>query len=151
MSADTRQAEAISFLTERASGYRKAVYPLIAVAGVIGLAAIYLIDPREPGNYPICPFFGLTGWHCPGCGTLRALHQLLHGDIAAAFGFNAYTMLAVPAIVYSLSTDALRAYGLPAPPRLFIPAGWIWALLAAVAVFWILRNLPVEPLTILAP
>lgn len=140
-----------SFLAERASGYHKTVYPLIAAAGVVGLAAIYLIDPREPGNYPICPFFGLTGWHCPGCGTLRSLHQLLHGNISAALGFNAYTMLALPAIVYSLSAAALRAYGLPAPPRLFITAGWIWALLAAVTAFWILRNLPVEPLIILAP
>lgn len=151
MSPDTNQRPAQYLLPVRASGYQKAVYPLIAAAGVIGLAAIYLIDPREPGNYPICPFFGLTGWHCPGCGTLRALHHLLHRDIAAAFGFNAYTMLALPAIVYSLSAAALRAYGLPAPPRLFIPAGWIWSLLAAILAFWILRNLPVEPLIILAP
>lgn len=126
-------------------------YAILTGAGVAVLAVIYLFDPREPGTYPICPFFGLTGWHCPGCGTLRAMHQLLHGNIAAAFGFNAYAMLALPAIAYSLTAGALRTYGLPAPPRLFIPARWIWALLAAVLAFWLLRNLPIAPLTILAP
>lgn len=136
---------------ERKPGVSKAIPPLIAAAGVTALAMIYMFDPREPGNYPVCPFFGLTGWHCPGCGTLRALHQLLHGNIAAAFGFNPYAMTALPAIAYSLSAEALRAYALPAPPRIFIPARWIWALLAAITAFWILRNLPIAPLSILAP
>lgn len=130
---------------------RWAVYALTAAAGVTGLAVIYLFDPREPGNYPVCPFFGLTGWHCPGCGTLRAIHQSMRGNIAAAFGFNAYAMLVLPAVVWWLAAGFLRAYGLPAPPRVFIPARWIWALLAAVLAFWLLRNLPVAPLTTLAP
>ena len=128
-----------------------AIYAPIAAAGAIGLAVIYLLDPREPGTYPVCPFFGLTGWHCPGCGTLRALHQLMHGNIAAAFGFNAYAMLVLPAIAWCLAAGFLRAYGRPAPPRIFIPARWIWALLAAVLAFWLLRNLPYPPANILAP
>ena len=126
-------------------------YAVLAVAGAAGLAVVYLFDPREPGLYPVCPFFGLTGWHCPGCGTLRALHQLLHGNVAAAFGYNAYTMLALPIVAYSFAAGGLRAYRLPAPPRVFIPARWIWALLAAILAFWLLRNLPFGPFPILAP
>ena len=126
-------------------------YALLAGASAAGLAAVYLFDPREPGLYPVCPFFGLTGWHCPGCGTLRALHQLLHGNVAAAFGYNAYAMLALPAIAYSVAAGGLRAHKLPAPPPVFVPARWIWALLAAVLAFWLLRNLPWEPLAVLAP
>ena len=128
-----------------------AVYGLLAGAGVFGLAVVYLFDPRNPGLYPICPFFGLTGCYCPGCGTLRALHQLLHGNIAAAFGYNPYSMLALPAIGYSLAAGGLRSHGLPAPPIPTIPARWIWALLAAILAFWLLRNLPFGVFTVLAP
>ena len=128
-----------------------AVYLLGAAAGAVALAVIYLFDPRNPGLYPVCPFFGLTGYHCPGCGTLRAIHQLLHGNVIAAFGYNPYSMLALPVIGYSLAAGGLRTYGLPAPPRLSIPAPWIWALLAAVLAFWLLRNLPIAPFAILAP
>lgn len=112
---------------------------------------VYLFDPRNPGMYPICPFFGLTGCYCPGCGTLRALHQLMHGNVAAAFGYNAYAMLSLPSVVYSLTVGALQDYGLPAPPRVFISARWIWALLVAVLTFWLLRNLPYAPFAVLAP
>ena len=126
-------------------------YAIVAVTGVAGLTVVYFFDPRNPGLYPVCPFFGLTGCYCPGCGTLRAVHQLLHGNIPAAFGYNPYSMLALPAIGYSLVAGRLRAYRLPAPPPLAIPTGWIWALLAAILAFLLLRNLPLAPFTILAP
>ncbi len=126
-------------------------YALAAVAGLAGLTVVYLFDPRNPGLYPICPFLGLTGCYCPGCGTLRALHQLLHGNVIAAFGYNPYSMLALPAIAYTLAARGLRAYRLPAPPPLTIPARWIWALLVAILAFWLLRNLPLRVFAVLAP
>ena len=52
-------------------------YVALIALGFAGVAVLYTFDPRNPGTYPICPFLGLTGFHCPGCGTLRALHQLL--------------------------------------------------------------------------
>ena len=124
---------------------------LLTAVAIAGLAVVYLFDPRNPGIYPVCPFFGLTGCYCPGCGTLRALHQLMHGNVAAAFGYNAYAMLALPVVVYSFAASGLRAYGLPAPPIVFVSARWIWALLAAVLAFWLLRNLSFAPFAILAP
>jgi hypothetical protein len=33
----------------------------------------------------------------------------------------------------------------------FIPHQWIWALLVGVVAFWVLRNVPIDPLTVLAP
>ena len=129
----------------------RAAYVLLAGAGIAGLTLLYLFDPRNPGVYPVCPFFVLTGCYCPGCGTLRGLHQLMHGNIGAAFRYNAYAMLALPALAYSFAAGALRAYGLPAPPRVFVPARWIWTLLAAVLAFWLLRNVPFAPFSVLAP
>ena len=138
-------------LTGKASAPLRTVYAALAVMGVAAAAAVYLFDPRDPGLYPVCPFFGLTGCYCPGCGTLRAVHQLMHGNVVAAFGYNVYAMLALPVIAYSFAVGGLRAYGLPAPPRVFIPASWIWALLFAVMAFWLLRNLGFAPFSFLAP
>ena len=45
----------------------------------------------------------------------------------------------------------MRAFGLKAPRPAFVHPRWIWALLAAVVVFWVLRNLPFTPLAMLAP
>ena len=135
-------------------GYRiapRVAYIALAVLGSLGVVMLYTFDPRNPGTYPICPFLGLTGYHCPGCGTLRALHQLLHGNVIGALGYNPLTVLSLPFIAYSYAAGAMRACRVPVLPRVFIPPGWIWALLIGIVAFWVLRNVPVAPLTILAP
>ena len=129
----------------------RATYVGLALLGLAGLAVLYAVDPRNPGSYPVCPFLGLTGCYCPGCGTLRALHRLMFGDIAGALGYNPLTVMSLPLVAYSLAAGALRAFDLPAPRPLFLRSRWIWALLAGVVAFWALRNLPVGPLTALAP
>ena len=121
------------------------------VLGLVVVAVLYTFDPRNPGTYPICPFLGLTGYHCPGCGTLRALHQLLHGNVMAALGYNPLTVLSLPFIIYSFTVGELRVFRIAAPPRVFIPHQFIWALFVGIVAFWLLRNVPVEPLTVLAP
>ena len=129
----------------------RAKYAWMAFAGLVGLVLLYNVDPRNPGSYPICPFLGLTGCFCPGCGTLRALHLLLHGNPIAAFGYNPFAVLSIPFIAYSYVTGALRTFALPAPAPVFVQSRWIWGLLAAVLAFWALRNVPFAPFTVLAP
>ena len=127
------------------------VVAALAAVAALGLAVVYLVDPRVQSVYPICPFFGLTGFHCAGCGTLRALHTLMRGDVAAAVGYNAMAMASLPFIAYSGARATMSAFGLPSPPRAFIPHRWIWALLAGVIAFWALRNVPIHPFAALAP
>ena len=126
-------------------------YIALAVLGVIGVTVLYTFDPRNPGTYPVCPFLGLTGYHCPGCGTLRALHQLLHGNVIAALGYNPLTVLSLPFIAYSFVDRAMRVFRVKDLPSIFVPHGYIWALFVGIVAFWVLRNVPVEPLTALAP
>ena len=115
------------------------------------LALVYARNPEEPGFFPPCPFFTLTGLYCPGCGTLRGLHQLLNGNLVAAFGYNPYSMLALPIIGYAfLSALLLTTWG-NRLPTVFIHPTLIWGLLVAVLAFWVLRNIPVFPFTALAP
>ena len=129
----------------------RVTYAGLALLGFAGLAVLYAVDPRNPGSYPICPFLGLTGCYCPGCGTLRALQRLMFGDVSGALGYNPLTVLSLPFIAYSFAAGALRAFDLPAPRPLFLHSRWIWALLTAIFLFWALRNIPVGPLTALAP
>ena len=46
----------------------------------VALATLATVDPNQPGHYPTCPFLATTGFYCPGCGALRAVHDLLHGE-----------------------------------------------------------------------
>jgi hypothetical protein len=62
----------------------------------IGLAVatvLFFCDPAQVPIYPVCLFHRVTGLDCPGCGSLRALHELLHGNLAAAVHFNAFLVL----------------------------------------------------------
>ena len=129
----------------------KAAYLGLALLAAAGITFLYVFDPRNEGVLPTCPFLSLTGCYCPGCGTLRALYMLLRGDVVSALGYNALTVLSLPFIAYSLSTAAMRAFDLRAPRPVFVRPNLIWALLAVVVAFWILRNLPFATLIVLAP
>ena len=80
--------------------------PVLAVttAGLAAAAALFAIDPNEPGHYPTCPFLATTGLYCPGCGALRGIHDLLHGDIAGALARNPMTVIAVPYLILAWFT-----------------------------------------------
>jgi hypothetical protein len=113
-------------------------------AGGLGLAAAaYLaaVDPNQPGHYPTCPFLWVTGRYCPGCGGLRALHDVFHGQFAAAVSANLVAVLLLPAVVALwLGWSRNRLFGYT--NRLRFPAWLGWSALALVLVFWGLRNLP---------
>jgi hypothetical protein len=119
----------------------------LAVAAVSGAAlaaaaTLWAVDPNQPGHYPTCPFLATTGLYCPGCGALRATHDLLHGDVSGALARNPLAVLAVPYLVLAFVTFVLRSTGRPAPRSTSLPAWVIWALLAVVLAFTVLRNLP---------
>lgn len=118
--------------------------PVAAVTGAALVAAttLWAIDPNQPGHYPTCPFLATTGLYCPGCGSLRATHDLLHGDLAGALARNPLAVLAVPYLLLAFVTFVLRATGRPAPRSTSLPPWVIWALLAVVLAFTLLRNLP---------
>lgn len=124
---------------------------MVVCAVAAACAVLYLFDPARSQLYPLCPFNMLTGFHCPGCGTLRASHELLHLNVGAALRLNPITVLATPFLGYALLSRAMLGLRGRSLPRAFIPAAWIWALFGVILVFWFLRNLPVYPFLLLAP
>jgi hypothetical protein len=59
-------------------------------------SVLFLFDPATAGFYPPCLFRTIFGFECPGCGSLRAGHQLLHGNLAAAWAQNRTIFVALP-------------------------------------------------------
>ena len=125
---------------------------LLFISGVIFvvLLALFVLDPSEGSFYPPCPFHRLTGLYCPGCGSLRAVNQMLHGNLAAAFGLNPLMVLSLPFLGYCLISPRVHAVTKRAPAG-FIPAFWIWLILLVIILYWVLRNLPFYPFNFLAP
>jgi len=110
---------------------------LLWVLAIAALVALYLLDPETSRVFLPCPFHWLTGLECPGCGSQRAMHDLLHGRVGEAFEHNAALVVAIP--VLGLQWGASRLHpdkrSWSADNRVVI--GWAVAL-----VGWgVLRNL----------
>lgn len=128
---------------ERARRLRATVAPL-AAALAAGAAVVFVaaVDPNEPGHYPTCPFLMLTGLYCPGCGGLRAVHALAHGDLGAALGFNPFVVVMGLVAAFLWGRWALGSWrGRPSAGKSIHPA-YIWTFLGLMIVFWIVRNVP---------
>jgi hypothetical protein len=124
--------------TERKSGRWFVMWSALAIVGAV---VLYFFNPAQFGFYPTCMFYKTTGLLCPGCGTLRATHHLLHGHIEAAFRFNALIVSSLPLVAWALIRAARRrAADLPALS--WIHPSWLWIGFAILVLFGILRNLP---------
>ncbi|WP_201774457.1 DUF2752 domain-containing protein [Demequina sediminicola] len=122
------------------------VFPLVVGAGAAA-AAWYVsdVDPNEPGHYPTCPSLWLTGLYCPGCGSLRAIHHLGNGELAAAWAMNPLAVIVIPWLVWRWVRWIWQATGHRVSRRL-APAWAIYALFGAVCLYAVLRNIPMfEP------
>lgn len=120
---------------------------LAAVWCVLTLGATYLyfLNPASGTGYLACPFRTVTGFQCPGCGSLRGLHQLLHGHPLATFKLNPLLFITLPFLLFVLFRATRSAItGRPAA-KLFIPAKFIWTFLGVVLLFWIFRNTSLYP------
>lgn len=108
---------------------------------------LFRYDPARFGFYPRCLSFVLTGLYCPGCGTLRAVHQLIHGNLLGALDYNALFVVAAPFLVYWLLSHALPGR-LPLRP---LSGRASWMLVTVIVAYTVLRNLPYAPFAVLAP
>ncbi|MEU3722714.1 DUF2752 domain-containing protein [Streptomyces sp. NPDC031705] len=127
----------------QASRARRLAAPALTLAGAVAaFAYVGAVDPNEPGHYPVCPLFRLTGVLCPGCGGLRSAHAFATGDLPAALGANAVAVAGYLVFAVFTALWLLRAFrGAPAPRIALRPVHW-WGIGALVLAFSIVRNLP---------
>jgi len=121
-----------------------------AVAAAAGTWLLWHFDPNAPDSrFPGCMFRALTGYYCIGCGLTRALHALVHGDVLRAFAMNPLAMLLIPAIPMMLAHARGWEPRALAPLLRLLQEPRFWLVL--LPAYWIARNLPWFPFTLLAP
>jgi hypothetical protein len=120
--------------------------------GLTGLAVLFFIlDPAKNAIFPKCAFHSLSGYYCPGCGSQRAIHSLLHLNISGVIGNNFLFLPAVLMIVYHyVHPLANRKFNWRLPNILYFKST-PWIIFAVIILFWILRNIPFYPFSVLAP
>ena len=126
--------------------------PLAMLAfGLLALTVELVFDPPVFEYLPPCPFRYVTGFHCPGCGSSRASYYLMHGDLARALASNPLMVLSLPFLAYhAIAVQVYRFTG-RAWPGLLVSGTWMRIILGIILVYWVARNIPVYPFTLLAP
>lgn len=90
-------------------GMRAGRATLLGIAVAAAVAVIYFtVDPAHSAWIPKCAFHSITGYDCPGCGSQRMLHALLHGDFAAAWQANAFIICVTPLLALMAYAAATR-------------------------------------------
>ncbi|HWW00964.1 MAG TPA: DUF2752 domain-containing protein [Candidatus Acidoferrum sp.] len=123
---------------------------LIATMSVLAAAVLFWFDPSRFHFYPLCLFHSVTGLLCPGCGSLRALHQLFHGHVVAAFHLNPLLFICLPFFLWNGVARLVR-HVTGQPRARSLRAVWFWLFLGSALMFGVLRNLPGEPFAFLRP
>lgn len=116
----------------------------LLLGALLLLGLIYLrFDPTHSLWAPKCPFRLLTGWDCPSCGSQRALHALLQGDLLLALRYNLFLVISVPyflLVAYtSFSHDRFARWLRPWVQHSRV----VGLFLLLTLLWWLLRNLPV--------
>jgi hypothetical protein len=141
-----KEATALSKYTEA-----RLVSVFIILVAFISALFVFFIPPGEGSLYPPCMFHLLTGLYCAGCGSTRAIHYFLHGRIVKAFSYNPLVViLLVPLGFFVLNHLRFVLWG----KKWRIPeikTKYIWLLIIIIFLYWILRNIPHYPFTLLAP
>jgi len=117
------------------------------VAAIAILATLRFVNPGDVPWFPSCPFHATTGLHCPGCGSLRALHHLLHFRLYSAISSNPLMVLCLPFLTVVVLRQLGRRQELPSSSHPM----WGWFCFWVIMLFWITRNIPTPPFCWLAP
>ncbi len=127
------------------NSYRPAYWWPLALLAVVLLAVYRFWDPGEYA-FPACPVHRFTGLLCPGCGSQRALHRLLNGELSAAFRYNPLLVLSIPYLAagFLFEIPVLRQRW-PVVRRIFFGYRAAWVAFVAVVAFTLLRNLSCWP------
>jgi hypothetical protein len=121
--------------------YKKKAMVAAWTTAIINVVLIlFFFNPGTTRVFPPCPLHWLTGLYCPGCGSLRAVHNLLHGHLAIAISLNPLMVVSIPIL------------GL-----MFLSPSWIykrwvpWVAFSILLCYGVTRNIPIWPFVLLAP
>jgi hypothetical protein len=117
----------------------------VAAAAIVvgtGVVVLFVFDPSTAGFFPVCTLHEMTGLQCPGCGGLRAVHQLTHGHLAAAWRLNPLVVALFPVGLWLGLREIARTFAGREWPGLVTRPLFAWLLAGTMVLFGILRNVP---------
>lgn len=118
---------------------RRALIIITAVVAVIAAIVYFYFDPSSSRLFPRCLFLETTGVKCPGCGSQRAIHALLYGNVAAAWQFNAMVVIAIPLIAFYVVVSVLKDRWLRLY-RVLFSRTVLFSLVGLIVLWWVVRN-----------
>ena len=125
---------------------------IIGVLAFLGMLALYVFwNPSETDMFPKCPFYSFTGIYCPGCGSQRAAHQILNGNIFEGIRHNYLLGLLALVLVYQAFVFIVNNILGKEVTNVLHKSKVTLGILIIVILFWILRNIHIFPFTELAP
>ena len=113
----------------------------VGFPSLILLVLLYLV---RVGRGLHCVFYEMTGLYCPGCGSGRAMIHLIKGHPVKMMSSNCMlVILGVPCALIVIH-EYLRLVwpGLGLRP-VHITQKWSKGIIILLALYWILRNIPV--------
>lgn len=90
--------------------------------------------------YPPCPWHYLTKTYCPGCGTMRGINSIIHGDVFGLFRYNLFAAISLPFLLYSYISIGIKGFKGFQLPYLMVTKLEIYCLLGFIIMYAFLRN-----------
>lgn len=114
---------------------------ILAVPLLAGCTLLFAFRPEQVTWIPQCPFYALTGYQCAGCGTLRAIHCLLHLQFGQAWAYNPFMILTIPYLFVLALLWILPEKHLPKLRFFAYHHVTIYVFLGLLFLWWVGRNL----------
>ena len=103
---------------------------IIGAFALAGLVFLFFCNPANIESFPRCPFLVLTGYKCPGCGTLRGIHSLLNFRFLDAWHYNPLMVVSIPLIITMLMSSKARH-----------SVVFVRSVFVGIVLYWVLRNI----------
>ncbi|WP_036527322.1 DUF2752 domain-containing protein [Nocardia sp. CNY236] len=142
-SAHTAPDSVTGSQAESETGWRGVRLPILTAGFGVGLGVLlHVRDPHVEGSYGVCPLYALTGWYCPGCGGMRAVHHLTDGQIGDAVQSNLLAIPLVLALVIWVTDWTIRGWRGRSMRLPSMSPTTIWMFFVAMAIYTGVRNTP---------
>ena len=98
-------------------------------------------DPAQYSFFYSCPIKNITGYQCAGCGTQRAIHQLLHFNVLEAFRLNSLIVISLPFLLLGIGVTVWNyIFETQYRIKLFYNNKFIIGSILIVILYSVLRN-----------
>jgi hypothetical protein len=102
--------------------------------------------------FPKCPSYSFFGIVCPGCGSQRAVHELLHFNLLKAFRLNPLLVVSMPFLIFLLGVKGYNfVFDKNKQITLLYSPLFVKMLLIIICIYFVVRNIPVKLFLFLNP